>query len=436
MKGPLDALMYDTSRPVESWWEASAPAWDGPAPLASDLTTEVAIIGGGYAGLACAIRLAELGIGSAVLEAGGIGWGASGRNGGMVGLRPDKLSDNALVRRYGEDEFARYTRAVVDGSHRLRAFCMQAGLADAVQGDGELYLAHSARAAIKIERETSEHGVEIEHLPPEGRPDIRRHGGIIVRPGFGIHPLRLVRALADQAMALGVQVLPRSEVTAWERDGANHRLVTRGGTVQAARVVLATNGFTPDGLNRRFDGRAIPVISNIGVTRVLNDTEKASLAWLGDQTAADSRNLLSYFRLLPEGRFMLGMRGDLRGSPAGAQRMRAAVRARIARQFPALANAEITHFWRGPICATAALTPSVGLLDDDPSVAHAFGWHGVGINGAQTGARFLAEVLAGEPQSHIPAPYRGLALRLPLPGLRPLYVGAMQGMFGVKDALT
>ena len=434
--GPLDSLIYDTSHPVDTWWRASAPPWDQPAPLTTDTTTDIAIIGGGYAGLACATRLAERGLDSTVLDAGEIGWGASGRNGGMVGLRSDKLSGNALIRRYGEDEFARYTRAAVEGNHRLRAFCMVAGLADAVQGDGEIELAHSARTAIKLEREASEHGVEIEHLPPENTPDIRRHGGIVIRPGFGIHPLRLVRALADHAARLGVRIFPRSEVTLWERDGPRHRLVTAGCTVSAQRVVLATNGFTPDGLNRRFNGRAIPVISNIGVTRELTADEKASIAWLGDQPAADSRNLLSYFRLLPEGRLMLGMRGDLRGTAAGALAMRRAVEKRIVRQFPALAGVELTHFWRGPICATASLTPSVGLLRDDPTIGHAFGWHGVGINGAQVGGRLLAEVLAGESQSHIPAPYRGLAPRLPLPGLRPYYVAAMQGMYGVADALS
>ena len=436
MKGPLDPLIYDTSQPVESWWRASAPPWDEPAPLTTDIATDIAIIGGGYAGLACAIRLAELGLGSAVLEAGEIGWGASGRNGGIVGLRSDKLSGNAIIRRYGADEFARYTRAAVEGNHRLRAFCMEAGLADAVQGDSELYLAHSARTSIRLEREISKHGVEIEYLPPENTEGIRHHGGILIRPAFGIHPLRLVRALADRAAGLGVQVLPCSEVTLWERDDPRHRLITAGGTVSAQRVVLATNGFTPDGLCHRFDGRAIPVISNIGVTRVLSAGEKASLAWLGDQTAADSRNLLSYFRLLPEGRLMLGMRGDIHGGATGATRMREAVAARIARQFPALAEIELTHFWRGPVCVTASLTPSVGLLRDDPTIGHAFAWHGSGINGAQVGGRLLAEVLAGQPQTHIPAPYRGLAPRLPLPGLRPYYVGAVQGLYGIQDALS
>lgn len=436
MKGPLDPLIYDTARPVDTWWRASAPPWQDPAPLAVDITTDVAIIGGGYAGLTCAIRLAELGLASTVLDAADIGWGASGRNAGMVGIRSDKLGDNAMIRRYGEAEFARYVSAAVAGNHRIRAFCMAAGLADAIQGDGELYLAHSARKAMKLEHDTGAHGIEIDHLPPENTGDIRRHGGIRFRPAFGIHPLRLVRALADHARSLGAQVFPRSEVTLWERDGPRHRLVTAGGTVTAQRVVLATNGFTPDGLHPRLDGRAIPVISNIGVTRVLTVEEKSSLAWLGDHVGADTRNLLSYFRLLPEGRFLLGMRGDILGTANGAARMRAAVAARIAWQFPTLAGIELTHFWRGPVCVTASLTPSVGLLPDDPTIGHAFAWHGSGINGAQVGGRLLAEVLAGQPQSHIPAPYRGLAPRLPFPGLRPWYVGTMQGLFAVQDALS
>jgi len=436
MRGPLDPTIYDTSRPVQSWWEATAPPWDGPAPLAGDSAAEVAIIGGGYAGLACAIRLAELGIGSAVLEAGPIGWGASGRNGGIVGLRSDKLSDGAMLRRYGEDELERYTRAAVEGNRRLHAFCLAAGLGDSVQGDGELWLAHSARRAIALERETAAFGVTLEYLPPENLAGIRRHGGLVVRPGFGIDPLRLVRALADQATGLGVRVCPRSEVTLWDRDGARHRLVTAGGAVTARRVVLATNGFTPDGLNRRFHGRAVPVISNIGVTRQLDEEERASLAWLGPQPGACTRNLLSYFRLLPEGRLLLGMRGDIRGSPAGAAGMRQAVETRLGREFPSLAGVALTHFWRGPICATARLTPAVGLLSEDASIGHAFGWHGSGINGAQIGGRLLAEVLAGAPQSHIPAPLRGLPMRLPFPGLRPLYVGATQALFAVQDAVS
>ncbi len=434
MKGPLSPSIYDTARWPDSWWRASAPAWDDPPPLDGDAQAEVAIIGGGYAGLACAIRLAERGIGAAVLDAGPVGWGASGRNGGMAGLSSHKLPMPALIRRHGQAEVSRYRASQVEGLERLRAFCEERGLP--VQGRGELVLAHSARAFRALAAQAPADGVDYEVIDPAPTGDMRRWGGVLMTPYFGVHPLRLVRALADRARELGVVVHPRSEVTEWRREGGRHLLVTPGGAVRAARVVLATNGFTPDGLHPGFEGRAVPVISNIGVTRVLTAEERARHPWLQDDPCADTRNLLVYLRMLPEGRLLFGMRGDLTGSDAGARTMRARLERRIAEQFPGWAGIPLDHFWRGPICATASYTPAVGRLADDATVFHAFGWHGSGVNGAQVGGRLLADVIAGDPLESIPAPWRGRAPALPLPGLRPVYVGLALMQQRVQDRLS
>ena len=421
MHGPLDPVMYDTARQPESWWCASAPDWADPPAFDGDTRTDVAIIGGGYAGLSCARRLAEHGIEATVLEAGRIGWGASGRNGGIVGMSSHKAKDTSLIRRHGDAEVARMYALQRDHVSLLRAFCVEAGVP--IQGDGELILAHSAKAFAALRTESAAEGVTHEIVAPDDTGDMRRFGGILIRPGFGVHPLRLVRALADAAMAEGQHVFPETEVLHWHREGPVHLLETSGGTVRADRVVVATNGFTPDGLHPRMNGRAVPVISNIGVTRVLTPEERARHAWLADDPVADTKNLLVYLRMLPEERLLFGMRGDLRGSASGAAKMRGHLIRRIGEQFPGWAGIELEHFWRGPICATARYTPSVGGLADDPTVFHAFGWHGSGVNGAQVGGRMLADVIAGAPEDTIPAPYRGLAPRLPLPGLRPVYVG-------------
>jgi len=438
LTGPLASEVYDTGRTEPSWWEATTPPARPRPLLEGEVKADVAIIGGGYAGLASAKRFAELGLDAVVLEAGEIGWGASGRNGGMVCIGGHKLSERAMARQFGEDEVGRYYRLQVEGIHQLRTFCETQGLGDAVQGDGEILLAHSPGAAQALLHETGGHGIEVEHLPPEPSGDIRARGGVILRPGFGIHPLRLVRRLAETAEEAGAWVHPHTPVLGWSRETGLHRLQTPSGEVSAGRVVVATNGFTPDGLDPRLDGRAVPVISNIAVTRPLRAAERAALPWLGDTPASDTRNLLAYFRLLPEGRLLLGMRGDLFGTRTGRARMRRAVAHRIGQAMPVLEDIEITHFWRGPICATARRTPAVGRLADDPSVGHAFGWHGAGINLAQIGGRLVAEVMAGAKagDAHIPAPMRGATPRLPLPGLRPFYVGAMQSWLGLRDRLT
>ncbi len=436
MDGPLDAANYDTARPQPSWWEASAGPAPERAPLGADTAADVAVLGGGVTGLSAARALAGRGLDVAVLDAGAIGWGSSGRAGGIVGFGGTKLARATLERRFGTGEVARAETLLAAHIRALRGLCLEAGLAEEVQGDGELLLAHSDRALAALRAEPAPAGAEAEPVAPSGRADIARFGGVLLRPGFGIHPLRLTRALADAAEAAGARLHPRSEVTLWERAGNGHRLVTAGGALRAPRVLLATNAFAPERLHPAFAARAVPVISNIAVTRPLTETERARHPWLGAEPAADTRALLSYFRLLPEGRLLYGMRGDRRGSEAGADRMRARLAQRIAEALPGFAEAEITHFWRGPVCATMSFRPAMGCLPDEPTVAHAFGWHGSGIAMGTLAGRLIAEVIAGGPEDAIPAPWRGLPPRVPLPGLRPLYVGAMMAAYAVGDRFS
>jgi glycine/D-amino acid oxidase-like deaminating enzyme len=144
--------------------------------------------------------------------------------------------------------------------------------------------------------------------------------------------------------------------------------------------------------------------------------------------------MLYYLRMLPGGRLMFGMRGDLSGADAAAPRWRARLASHLAGMFPRWAHVPLTHFWRGPVCATRAHAPAVGRLPDDPTVFHAFGWHGSGVNGANLAGRLLAGVIAGADEAGIPAPFRGLPPRIPLPGLRRLWLGATLAAYRALDA--
>jgi glycine/D-amino acid oxidase-like deaminating enzyme len=261
-----------------------------------------------------------------------------------------------------------------------------------------------------------------------------QHGAMLVRPGFGVQPLQLVRALAAEAEAKGARLHPFSEVVAWRREGAGHLLETARGLVRAKRVVLATNGFTPDDLHPAFAARAMPVLSMIGVTRPLSGEELARHAWREANPLANTRRMLYYFRMLPQRRLLFGMRGDLGGSEASAPVFRARVAEHVGRMFPRWRDVSLEYFWRGPVCATRAYAPAVGRLADDPTVFHAFGWHGSGVNGAQVAGRLLAEVIAGAPEATLPAPFRNMPPRIALPGLRTLWLGAMLTRFRIEDA--
>ena len=85
----------------KSLWIETAPPLVALVPLGGSTQTEVAIVGGGYTGLSCALHLRERGVDCSVFEAREPGWGASGRNNGQVipGL---KLDPDELEARYGE----------------------------------------------------------------------------------------------------------------------------------------------------------------------------------------------------------------------------------------------------------------------------------------------------------------------------------------------
>jgi acetyl-CoA acetyltransferase len=74
---------------ANSYYAATAQAWETQASLASAEDCDVAIIGGGFSGLSAALACAEKGLSVILLEANSIGFGASGRNGGQLipGLR-------------------------------------------------------------------------------------------------------------------------------------------------------------------------------------------------------------------------------------------------------------------------------------------------------------------------------------------------------------
>ncbi|NIV18517.1 MAG: FAD-dependent oxidoreductase, partial [Woeseiaceae bacterium] len=81
------------------WWEA-APR---PEETLVELPAEVdaLVVGGGFSGLNTALVLARAGKSVLVCEANFTGYGASTRNGGMLGPSFHKLGVKGLTARYG-----------------------------------------------------------------------------------------------------------------------------------------------------------------------------------------------------------------------------------------------------------------------------------------------------------------------------------------------
>jgi glycine/D-amino acid oxidase-like deaminating enzyme len=200
-------------------------------------------------------------------------------------------------------------------------------------------------------------------------------------------------------------------------------LRTAGGTLRAAKVLFATNGFMPEQLRAEFYGRTLPVVSAIVVTRPLSDDERLDQGWHTEHPAINSRHLLNYFRLLPDNRFLFGARGHTRGTRDGERATYRKIIDSFREIWPGWADVEIEYRWHGLICMTASLRPGIGRLTDDPYTFFGFGYHGNGVNTATWAGKQLADWMGrGSAPDDLPRLARELPRRYPAPALRRAYL--------------
>jgi glycine/D-amino acid oxidase-like deaminating enzyme len=440
--------IYDASRPVPSYWEQNAPlSQHGFEPLQSEQRCEVAIIGGGYTGLSAALHLArDYGIEARVLEAGHISWGASGRNGGFCCMPATKLSIAELIRRYGVEETQHFYRAQREAIELVERLAEEEDIDYDKCGDGILEVAHKASRmrALGEDRDALKKlfGIESDLIDKKTFQAsyfdcAELEGGLKVHLGFGLNPIKFITGLARAAARRGAVIHGKSAVSGWEKLNGVHRLITPQGTLRAERIIVAVNGFIREQLNPTLDAAALPAISNIIVTRALSEDELKAHAWQNASPAVTTRVLHNYFRLLPDKRFLIGGRGDYRGSEQSGEIMRLKLEARFRQLFPHWQEVPVTHFWRGLVCVTRSLLPRIGRLEDDPSVWYGFGYHGNGVCNAPWAGKMIANNLAGANRDleGIPKIMRGLSSSFVFPELRLWMLRAAYAFYRLKDAL-
>ena len=426
----------------ECWWAETTETGDWPV-LDADETADVVIIGAGFTGLSAALHMAEAGLDVCVLEARHPFWGASGRNGGFCCLGGAKAGFSDMTRMFGQDaarDFCHTERAAVEFVGDLLD---RHGLDVDRHSDGETQLAHRPRDFADM-RDSVAHveemyGVTPTLIPPEELTQAGLNGGFhgasTIPIGFALNPRKYASGLAQAAKAAGVRIYAESEVTAIEaKTDKGYRFRTTGGSVAASRFVIATNGYSSDNLPDWMAGRYLPTQSAILVTRPITHDEQLEQGWTSTQMCYDTRNLLHYFRLMPDGRMLFGMRGGLSHTPQTEADIRKQIRADFEAMFPAWRHVETPHYWSGLVCLTRDLLPYAGPVPGMEGGFAGFAYHGNGVSMGSYAGRLLADLVQGKtPDLPYPAPMRHTPRKFPFGRFRRLLMRPAYLHYAWKD---
>lgn len=408
----MPALLSASYREACLWQEQASPELVPRRPLPERV--DVAIIGAGYCGLSAARAARDAGASVVVLEKEALGWGASSRNGGMV-IPELKASPAALAKKYGD--LGRRLYAEVD-----EAFAMTEDLATELDCDyartGQLYLAHTVRHTADTRALAAElPGVDF--LDADAvfeRTGSRAFDSAAFFPRVGgLHPAKYHAGLARISDA---DIQDRTAVTGI----AGRTLQTTRGSVEADHIIVATNAYADEAIPA-LSHKTVPINSYIIATEPLADDVQEVI---GRAMMVDTKNLLFYWRLTPDGRMAFGGRRSL--DNADVSTARDYLYDSMVRIHPQLAGTQIDYAWTGYVAMTLDRLPHVGTVD---GAWYATGCNGTGVSlNAWLGYR-LGQVVTG--QAPPPAFAELKHPSIPLKSLSSAYLPVVGKFFGWQD---
>ena len=388
----MSFLASDRDLSRNSYYAATATRSQRHAPLAGAIRCDVAIVGGGLAGLSAALELAERGLDVVVLEARELGWGASGRNGGQA-IHGLACGQDVIEGQLGLADSRKVWDMTIEALDMLRERIAKYGI-ECDWRDGFLGVATSARKGRDLhawaDEIDSKYGYPLTRIPPAELPKwiaSGRYHSAIHDPRSGhLHPLKYVLGLARAAAAAGVRLYENTEVTGFSQNGGV-TLTTAAGEVRAGKMLLAGNVYLQE-IAPKLESRIMPVGTYIVCSETLDPALADSLVPTRS-AVCDTDFVLDYYRTTNDHRMLFG--GRVSYSTKTPANLQESMRRRMVDTFPQLQGTKIEYSWGGFVDITMNRAPDFGRIGANVYYLQGFSGHGLALTGLA--GRVVAEAM-------------------------------------------
>ena len=364
------------------WWDGQ-PQFENTDVLPS--SADIVIVGAGYTGLSAALTLSKSGKKVIVLDSEMIGFGASTRNGGMLGSG-HKVSTDQAKKKYGEDIAAElhkeanaslaFTTNLITANNIDCEFQACGRLRTSWLPKDQVSMSDNLRKLKAIEDFNSKM-IGPEMMSKSIKTDLY-FGGQFYQDHGSVQPRKFHYGLLKLAMEAGADVfgsrpvIKVTQLSKLKQDGFD--VLTQNSKIHCKQVLIATNGYTRSNLSKYLSRRVLPVPSFV-ITTVDIGKDKVQSLLPGGHCMVETRKRYCYYRPTPCGtRIMLGTRAAMHS--ISAEEALPTLRKMLLEIFPSLEGVEISHCWTGFTGFSFSQLPNLSI---NKGVYSALGYCGNGV---------------------------------------------------------
>jgi|TARA_B100001939_G_scaffold155743_1_gene134550 gamma-glutamylputrescine oxidase len=381
-----------------SFYRSSVEDLNSQDQLTSDIDVDICVIGGGLTGISSAINLSKKGYSVILCEARKIGWGASGRNGGQlgIGMRKDQFTiEKKLGLKHAKELWSLGLEAVEDVKNLIK------------ENEIDCHLVNGVMSTACFEKDIDEYKFEIEHMAKnydfEGyqffnKEKIREEinskmylAGLLNSGSYHLNPLKLTLGLAKVAQKNKVKIFENTPIEKIREEGDRVQVMSKKGLIRANQVVVACNGYLDSILGSKKN-KFMPINNYVVATEPLGE-KRARQIIKNNYAVCDTRFIIDYYRFSEDWRMIFG--GGETFTSNFVKNATSFVSKRMIKVFPQLQNVKIDYSWGGTLAITVNRLPHFGTLMNN-KVSYAFGYSGHGLALSVLAGKLIGENIHGD----------------------------------------